>query len=71
MIRILEIFENGTALVSTVGLRRVVIHPDETIADELIQPHEADAFVESFNACNKSRQRRAESIPYPANLASS
>lgn len=66
MIQILEVKADGTALVSTLGLLRVVIQPSGEIADELVTRPEADAFVDGFNACNSKRRRWAEAVDYTA-----
>ena len=61
--KILKVRNDGTAIVSTRGLRRVVIQPGNEIADELLTVDEAAAFVEGFNS--PSGEFRAKVVKYP------
>lgn len=62
MIKVLQISGDGTALVSTVGLFRVVIQPSTRVVRELCEQSSAEVFVASFNSSNRSS--RAEAIDY-------
>lgn len=62
MIQILEVKPDGTAVVSTEGLFRVVVHPSGRIVRELCEQCSADAFAGSFNGSGK--ESWAEVIDY-------
>lgn len=68
MIRVLDVAEDGTGHIDLTGLFRVIIHPSEEIAEELVEDWEADAFCEAFNGVNKSRNCWAERVSYIASL---
>lgn len=68
MIRVLEVAGDGTVSVDASGLFRVVIRPENEIADELVTAEEAAAFVDSFNRCHPNRIHWAEAVSYMANL---
>lgn len=72
MFKVLQINSDGTALVSTRGLRRVVLQPGNEIADELCTPHEAAAYVRGYNKTGEaigSTESYAEAITYGEALA--
>lgn len=69
MLRVVEIQTGGVVAVDARGLFRVIIYPENRIADELVTADEADAFVSTFNACYPSRMHWAEAIGYSSNLA--
>lgn len=64
MIQVIEVRKNRTAIVNTDGLRRVVLQPENEIADELLTPREALAFAEIYSDCWDTGERWAESISY-------
>ena len=49
MIKVLEVRPDGTAVVSTEGLMRVVLQPGNEIHDELVEPWEAEACLSGYN----------------------
>jgi hypothetical protein len=63
MLDVREINGDGTAIVSTLGLRRVVRKSGEILA-ELLEPYEADAICATVRNCNPLPDRWAESIDY-------
>jgi hypothetical protein len=63
-IKILELLPGNRAIISTRGLRRVVIEPRGKVIGECKTIPVADAMAGSFNRCGVSKSR-AVAVPYP------
>ena len=50
MFEVLEVRNDGTAVVSTRGLRRVVIQPGGEVAQEMQPPELAKAYADAYNS---------------------
>lgn len=68
MLSVKEILEDGSAVVCTDGLYRILIQPAGTIAEELLDEGEAHAFVEAYNGCEG--RFWAEAVSYSHILSS-
>jgi hypothetical protein len=62
-LRVLEVRDDGTAVVSTEGLYRVVTQPAGRITDELLEQELAQLGVDAYNEIGNS-ELRAEMIDY-------
>ena len=68
MLKVIEILPDGSALVSTEGLFRILIQPEGRIAGELLDADEAQSFLDGYNNCRGNR--RAEAVTYASQIAS-
>lgn len=69
MIHVLEIIRDGTAVVETDGLRRIVIQPGGEVVREMCHWREAETYAKSYN--KRRGKTHAEVLTYPEALARS
>lgn len=62
--RILEVRKNGSLVVSGRGLRRIIDHPGNRIAMDLVPADEAADIVRLHNDCFPDRSHWCEAITY-------
>lgn len=61
--------KGGMVMVDARKLFRVVIMPEDEIAEELVTADEATEYVDYFNGCNPRRRHWAEAHRYTAILS--
>jgi hypothetical protein len=59
-----ELLPNGRAIISTRGLRRVILPRSGEVLRELVTPSQAAAFCKGFNACQGKDDEQAKPVAY-------
>jgi hypothetical protein len=62
--KVQEVLPDGRAVVSTRGLRRVILPRSGKVLRELVTPQQAAAFCRGFNACMGQDDEQAKAVSY-------